>query len=131
MERNARRQKNANRNRKRKQPKYIGDGNTLISRGDHKSSASSSKQAPIAGGVKIPGFGRRGSILRAVANRKPLNIDGAGNLVPQISGSMRGSGGRAGNMPPGTISRAPSIRGGALRNELWKFAASVDNKVKV
>ena len=115
--------------KKRKVPKFIGDGGTLIAKGDKKT-------AGPKGGVAIPGFGRRGSILRAVAQKKPLNLDAAGNLAPQRSGSTM--------MPPGmggpkqkSISvlgraRGPSIsRAGGLRNELWKFAASVDNKVKV
>lgn len=75
---------------------------------------------PVRGGVQMPGFGRKESIMRAVAAKQPLKLDVSGNLMPQM---VRGGAGRSAGR---SISRA-----GGMRQELWKFAASVDNKVKV
>ena len=74
---------------------------------------------PVRGGVQMPGFGRRESIMRAVAAKQPLKLDVSGNLMPQMA---RGGAARSASR---SISRA------GMRQELWKFAASVDNKVKV
>ena len=87
-------------------------------------------------GVHMPGFSRRATILKAVADKVPLNMDTLGNLAPAASRSRQGSMLTAGSLsrhPSMSHSRKPSVsvhRGG-LRDELMKFAASVNNGANI
>jgi len=65
---------------------------------------------PVPGGVAMPGHSRQESIIRAAKQKQPLKLDGHGNLT----------------RPPSV-----SISRGALTNELWRYAASVENKVSI
>ena len=114
--------------RKKKRPKYMDDGQTFTAKGD-----KSGLKSPVKGGVPIPGFGRQASIRKAAQKRKALNLDESGNLVAARSGSMMVPSDARARGPSLSINRQPSVsvnRGG-LSSQLWKFAASVDNKVKV
>jgi len=76
----------------------------------------------VPGVSTIPGVYRKESMMRS-QKKKSLKMEDHGSLKRTFSVSRTGP----------TMNRAPSmsINRGALTSELWRYAASVENKVNI